>query len=347
MGNKLSILIANNSLNSIGGSETFTYTLIEELKALGHFVEYFTFDKGAISNKIEKDLNVFFKSKKKYDLILANHNTCVKELYGFGFIIQTCHGIYPKLEQPSIFADAYVSISQEIQNHLALLGYPSKIILNGINLKRFFPFKDVNASLKKVLSLCHSNNANILLKEVCKELNVELKIAYKYNNPTFEVEKLINDVDLVVGLGRSAYEAMACGRPVVVWDDRKYFESFGDGYVKGKLGFSIINNCSGRYFKRMLHKEDLVKEFLKYDSSDSIYFRSFAEKNLDIKKQLHEYLNFYSSIKLSNTIREKHILRNVGFIGKKNIIRFLDFKNRVCKSYKLKKIKSYLTKKWT
>ena len=114
----MNILVANNSLDRLGGSETFTFTLIEELVRRGFSVEYFTFNFGLVSSKIENQLKVSFCTRKKYDLILANHNTCVEHLYKYGFIIQTCHGIFPKLEQPSSKSNLYVSVSTEIQNHL-------------------------------------------------------------------------------------------------------------------------------------------------------------------------------------------------------------------------------------
>ena len=137
------ILVANNQLNTLGGSETFTYTIIEELVDRGFFVEYFTFKFGFVSDKIEQELKVSFMSRKKYDLIFANHNTCVEKLYKLGYVIQTCHGIFPKLEQPSIRANAYVSISTEVQNHLGVLGFPSILIYNSINLERFKSLKPI------------------------------------------------------------------------------------------------------------------------------------------------------------------------------------------------------------
>src|SRR5690554_3286745 len=147
----MTILVANSNLDNVGGSETFTYALIEALMKKGHKVEYFTFNKGFVAKKIEKNLNVFSQSRKIYDLILANHNTCVDKLHKYGFIIQTCHGIFPPLEQPSKRADAFVSISTEVQDHLGKLGFPSILIHNGINLERFYSKSPLNKSLQTVL----------------------------------------------------------------------------------------------------------------------------------------------------------------------------------------------------
>lgn len=306
----ISVLVASNKLNSLGGAETFTYTLIEELANRTNVsVEYFTFKRGIVSDKIEDELGVKFKSRRKYDLILANHNSCVNELFNSGFIIQTCHGIFPELEQPSYLANAYVSISEEVQEHLASLGYPSKIIHNGLNLKRFNVKKELNFKLKTVLSLCHSEEANQMVKSICKDLELEYLQAYKYGNSVWDVERVINKSDLVIGLGRSAFEAMACGRPVIIYDDRKYFESCGDGYVKNKLGFSLKKNCSGRYFQKIFDLEELKDEFFLYNKDDGDYFRKMAIQEFDICKNVDLYFEYWHQLKANKSISRKNRLK--------------------------------------
>jgi glycosyltransferase involved in cell wall biosynthesis len=303
------ILIATNHLHTLGGSETFTYALIEELRrSTEYFIEYFTFRKGIVSDKIESELGVQFMSLKSYDLILANHNTCVNELYKKGFVIQTCHGIFHQLEQPSEKADAFVSISQEVQDHLAEKGFPSKIILNGINLNRFYPKNEISQKLTNVLSLCQSNEANTLLEVCCKELGLKFYKMNKFEDSVWEMEEIINRVDLVIGLGRSAYEAMACGRPVIIFDNRPYFESVGDGYARELLGLSLQNNCSGRYSKKTFEKESLIREFKKYNYEDSTYFRNFALKEINIEYQVNKYLHYYKLLIERNSKLNKQSL---------------------------------------
>lgn len=316
----MNILVTNNQLNNLGGSETFTFTIIEELVNLGHQVEYFTFQKGYVSGMIESKLLVSFMSKPKYDLIFANHNTTVEKVHKKGFTIQTCHGIFPKLEQPSSKAHAYVSISQEVQDHLAKLGFPSILIHNSINLDRFISNRKINDRLQNVLSLCHSKEANNFVEQACKELGISFFQAYKYENPIWNVEDLINEVDLVVGLGRSAYEAMACGRPVVIYDNRKYFNSCGDGYAKELLGLSLINNCSGRYLNKQFDKKAFIKELKKYNPLDSTYFRDFSEKELDVKLNIQKYFDYFITIEKRKKAerRNKKIKIIKSFIGHKN-----------------------------
>ncbi|SDD28304.1 glycosyltransferase [Niabella drilacis] len=292
-----SILIANNHLENLGGSETYTYALAEELKKQDFEVDYFTFQKGWVSDKLEADLGIKFRQKRRYDLILANHHTCVNHLRLRGFVIQTCHGIYPELEQPSPYANGYVAISQEVKEHLSQKNLPSKIILNGINVDRYKSETPLNSEVQTVLSLCHSEEANNILEASCKATGVDLITLNKYKNPEWHVEKVINKADLVVGIGRSAYEAMACGRPVIIFDHRSYFKPCGDGYVKDQLERSLLKNCSGRYFNKPFSVAEVAREIKKFRREDGKFFRNFALTKLNITHTVQEYLDYFHYLK--------------------------------------------------
>ncbi len=292
------ILVANNHLNSVGGSETFTYTMIEALISKGYDVEYFTFFKGITSDKIENELGVKFMSKPRYDLILANHHPCVKFLSTKGIIIQTCHGIFPKLEQPSKFADGYVSISDEIKQHISKLGFKSKLILNGVNCERFNSTTSLTKKLSSVLSLSHSELANRKIEEACRELGVKFNKLNKFVNPIWDVENLINEADLVIGLGRSAYEAMSCGRAVVVYDQRDYNSSKADGYMTPEhISKCVSNNCSGRYTNLEYQVQDLINCFKLYTPQDGADLREYALLHFNIEHTIDQYLSYAETLK--------------------------------------------------
>ncbi|MBL7559631.1 UDP-glycosyltransferase [Olleya sp. YSTF-M6] len=298
------ILVATNHLEAIGGTETFTFTLIEALLKKGFNVEYFTFKKGETSKRIENNLGVNFMDKANYDLILANHNTCVNYLSRRGLLIQTCHGIFPKLEQPNRYADGHVGISDEVVSFLKNKGFVAKLIFNGINCQRFDAKKTINKKLTNVLSLSQSSLANAKIEAACQNLNLNFRKFNKYINPIWNIENDINEADLIVGLGRSAYDAMACGRTVLVYDEREYAKSFADGYLKPEMvDLCVKNNCSGRFFKKQFEIEDLVLEFKKYNATDGQKLREIVLNKFNIDNQVDEYLNYANSIsKKSNVI---------------------------------------------
>ncbi len=310
----MNILVANNQLDNIGGTDNYTYAIIVELVRLGHNVEYFTFLRGKIAARIEA-LGVKFKSKRAYDLIIANHTSTVGYLHKNGYIIQTCHGILPELEQPSPFADTYVSISYEVQEHLRSKNIESTLIYNSIDCNRFSPQNKIHDSLTSVLSLCQSEEANNFISDCCKEANVEFKKINKFIDNVWELEKYINNADLVVGIGRSLYDAMACGRTVISYDNRKYSKDFGDGYLtKDNLNQSLKYNCSGRGTKKTFTKETFIQELKKYDKADGEFMRNFALENLNIQVNINKYLKTKPLYKLKIIKTKKFILLAIRYL---------------------------------
>ena len=208
--------------------------------------------------------------------------------------MQTCHGVYPKLEQPVFGMDAYVSISEEVQNHLTKKGYKSTIIRNGVDCERFKPINKLNNNIKNVLSLAHSDPANVIIKKACDELNLNFIENNKFKCWRWDMENVINQSDIVISLGRGVYESMSCGRNVIIFDKRSYtnLPAIGDGIVtKDNVDKFLKNNCSGRFSMKEFNHTTLVKELKKYLPKYGEDLREYVLKNLNIKLQVDKYLN--------------------------------------------------------
>ncbi len=293
------ILLSNNHLQKVGGTENYTYALAEELLRRGHEVEYFTFNRGEVSDRFER-LGVPFMCHRHYDLILANHTTTVKRLCYKGYMIQTCHGTISALEQPHRLADAHVAVSEKVASHLAEKGFDCRVILNGVNCRRFAPKSPPQGSSlpDRVLSLCQSDNANDFLRRCCELAGVELVQINKHTDNVWAVEENINRADLVVGIGRSLYDAMACGRCVISLDHRDFIgERLGDGYLTAEnIGASLHHNCSGLGGSgRTFDEDDFVAELKKYNPADGAWARQFALEYLNIEKAVDAYLDYAAS----------------------------------------------------
>ena len=293
----MKILVTNNHLKMLAGSETFTYTLANELKRQGHQVEVFTLHPGLVSAQLRAEGFKILTKKSdlgKYDLILANHTTCVQMAFQKGFTIQTCHGLKNKLEQPSKFAHFHVAISEEISKKLHREGYSNEVILNGVNCVRFSPKLAVNPIVKKVLSLSFSEPFNDALRFILSPYGIAVTTLNKYKNPVWDVEDYINDSDLVISLGRGVYESMACGRPVVVFDMRKYQGLLGDGLIKpDNIKKIISHNCSGRSLKNQNLSPALYEAIIYINENPGVlnaFSREYALKNLNIEHQAEKYI---------------------------------------------------------
>ena len=294
----MKILVANRHLQSIGGSETFTYTLIMELKRMGYELEYFTLYKGIVSKKIEES-GVQFSTQVNYDLILAGQVDTITELRRLKFtgpLIQICHGVLTKGEQPHPDADGYIAISEEVQKHLGALNYMAPVILNGIDTTRYRPTRKLRKIPKVIASLVQTDEAHQLIADAASQLGMEVIRLNKYQDKIWEIEKEINKADIVVSLGRGCYEAMACGRPVVIFDKRRYQASLADGYLSpGKFDDLVRTNCSGRAEKLTFSVDDLVSEIKKYNPEDGPSLRMIALDKLNIHKQANEILKYAMS----------------------------------------------------
>ena len=105
----------------------------------------------------------------------------------------------------------------------------------------------------------------------------------------------INNVDLVVGVGRSLYDAMACGRAVISYDTRYADRNFeGDGYLdKTNIKESLQYNCCGGLNRRFFTRKDFILELKKYNHKDGASLRDVAVNELNISKSVEQYLAIY------------------------------------------------------
>ena len=295
----MKILLGTHYLAKTGGTESYTYALAMELQRLGHDVEHFAIVRGGVSSMLEEK-GVPFMSADHYDLILANHTTVVEQLWPYGYVIQTCHGTIAELEQPSPYADAYVGVSEEVREHLQSKGYKAAaVIANGIDCNRFCPKRPVSPTLQTVLSLCQSDIANDFIRRCCQQEGIRFLQSNKFTDNVWAIEDLINESDLVVGLGRSAYDAMACGRCVLVYDFREYMGEFlGDGMLTpDSIGHSMLCNCSGRASRLKYDEQAFKREMQKYSPELAAWGREYALEHLNIEVAVRKYLDVYEHTK--------------------------------------------------
>ncbi len=294
----MKILIGQNHLDTIGGSETYTYTLIEELKRRKFKVDLVCGSNrfGIMSKKIYQNFGIFPNHfGEDYDACFINHISTIKKILDSKLdsetVFQICHGTIPDLEQP--FGNPiqkYISISEEVKNHLQKKDFNSNVILNGINTDKFSP-TFVNKKVKNILSLSQSGRFNDFLSKICLKNEWNFKSHNKFENPIFDIENLIKEADLVVSLGRGAYEAMSCGKNVLVADWRPYQEPMMDGLIRSdNINEMIKFNCSGRRFKKTVNETTITEEIKKFDYKFCEFNRNYVLENLNIRNQAEKML---------------------------------------------------------
>ena len=282
----MNVLLTNNDLRGLAGSETWCITMYNELKK-NHNVDIYTCGVNKLINGSP------YNPRKMYDVAIINHRNCLNNLKNHSNIkrkIFTSHGVIPPLEQPIKGADVYVAVSEETRDNVIKKGFLcSKIMRNPIDMARFKSTNPTNETLKNILYISGYGNRPVnLIREACKGYN--LVIAGSNDSRVSNMESYINNADLVISLGRGAYEAMSCDRNVVIFDSINNNKNHGDGIVTPD---NIIeyrkNNCSGRNTKTTFNSELLRKEIEKYNCN--IKMRSYIQQNNDVKLIVGEYLS--------------------------------------------------------
>lgn len=286
----MKVLITNLWLDTYSGSESWCYAVASELLRRGHTVDVYTPIRGRIYKEFEK-LGIKFSNGGVYDLILENHCVLNRDKF-IGPVIHTCHGII-KEEKP-MTGVTNVAVSEKVAKYWKL----DNVISNGIDTARFCVKNPVRPYLQKILSLCKSDTANDVIRDICMHAGIEFECMY--GKEVFNVEDKINEADLVIGVGRSLLDAMSCGRPVISFDDRFYFETrmLGYGYITpDKYSYYEKDSFTASSCEKSLSKLDLCDEIMKWDPDDGEVNRQHIIDNLSIAKTVDAYLALYEKIK--------------------------------------------------
>jgi glycosyltransferase involved in cell wall biosynthesis len=228
-----------------------------------------------------------------------------------------------------------IAISQEVKQYLVdSCGVDEKkivIVPNGVDLKNFHPFickKDLK--LKKILYVSggyHLSSATSLINatpEITRRVpNIKViivgegpkfdeitKLAKKINNQlkhetiiitgmksSNDMPEIMNSIDVMIGVGRSALEAMACGKPTVIAGKTK----FGGIVTKNNITDLKMHNFSGRNSSERTTSTRIAKSVLKlltskeYRESIESFGREIIEREFDIKKVAEQIENVYLS----------------------------------------------------
>lgn len=298
----MKILVATRSLQGVGGTRTFNYTLINELKRLGHDVEYFALHKGLASDKI-KELGVKEMSGLNYDLILASLEPTIDALLKqniSGPIVQFCHSISSGGELPHHEARGWIAMSEEIRKHIKQVrNIDAPAILNGVDCNRFRPRRKIRKTPKVVAAIVQDLNVCKMIDQAAALCGMEVIRVNKYQDAVWDVEKVIDRADMVVSLGRGCYEAMACGRPVVIFDKGKRHPAQGDGYIfpdPDLFDKFARSNCNGRAMFLKFTVDELAAELKKYDREHGPLLREIALEKVNTEHQVEKILEYCQPI---------------------------------------------------
>jgi len=307
----LNILLGCDNLKSTGVGTT-TRELNNELLKRGHDVDIFTFNSGLIGNRLP-NLITDIRKDSNYDLLILQNKNILDEILklnigGFKvYIVSILVDYFNNKSFPNEIVtfdnmDAVVTLSKESQNILQSNRIKNNLIYWGIDCDRFRPIEPIKKKKPRILSAVRGESANEMIKRACEILDLEFVswikpwdyVSSTEDGSVADVEKWINKSDIVIGLGRVVYEAMACGRQPIIFDDRWYQGNLGDGIVTpDNIEKFREYNCSGRYSKRKFEVEDIVEEINLYNPTYWYRLRKFVLENMNIVNTTNQYLDIW------------------------------------------------------
>lgn len=235
----MKILIGNQYLGPVGGTQAHAYTMAVELLRRGHEVWAYAQIYGETAAKmgqagvkivgLERDLK-----RLSFHLAIANQRTTAMEIgrrEAAHKLIQIGHGIqWDSTEKPAPGILLYCGVSQEVVDHYGR-GF---VLPNPVDPARF-KFSPTGPRVRKVLSFCRTNEGRKITAQAVqlyeRQSGVAVQLVHLDNktNSRWDVENDIRWADLVVGLGRSAIEAAVMGRSIYVGGARDYQGPLSDG----------------------------------------------------------------------------------------------------------------------
>ncbi len=334
----MKILITNIYLINSAGSELYTKDLTEFLAEHGHSVTVFSPALGPIAEEIQKIKgarvinNLDLVKEEEFDILHIHHNInafIVREYFPEVPAVMVVHGVLPEYEQPprmDLGISKYIAVSEEVQEHLEseynISSERIEVIRNWVNSNRFSPREKISNSPKRLMVL--SNHLEDWQEEIYKKVCKQRRIGFLHvglpENPVQDVEKYINESDVVVTLGRGAMESMACQRNVIISDIHGV-----DGMLTPEIyKESIKNNLSGRRYHKRLTKDLFEKELDRYSVSNAREMYEIVKRNHNREKNISKILSIYEEIKEERVTidpKYKEVTREIKVLAREDGLR--------------------------
>lgn len=265
------------------------------------------------------------------DVIICNHNQITKDLhaaYPGVPIIATVHGIlhkdpntgaiFPEHPVTEFKVDQYVAVSEEVQGLLKeVYGIDSVIIRNFFDLEKFKwtplpvermagPIPETGEQDKPHIRKPETFliNTNYLGKG-SPEIDLILEVAKHYDSkvialganftPSWDLQEVIKDADVVVGMGRSVLEGFVMGKIALVHG------RWGTGGVLTQKTYDLIKetNFSGRNSQgKLASAQEIIAMIDESLTDDQMAWQlNVGIKNHDVREAAKKFLEIAEKLR--------------------------------------------------
>ena len=224
----------------LGGSESYTLVVAEQLQRLGHDVVIYGVQPGPAA-EVARDRGVEVhlheaELPERCDVLFAQDAISAYELvdrYRETPLVYVAHADeYDFCTPPQIpgLVQAVVVLNERIARHVRSLAVVPDVVRlrQPVDVKRFYPRTALSEQPKRALVLGNWVQADRrrLVRRACTEAGIEYRERGASSTYTREPEIELAGADIVFGKARVIIEAMAAGRAAYVFD-----HNGGDGWV--------------------------------------------------------------------------------------------------------------------
>ncbi len=310
----MKILIAVDSLIESSEQSNWAYNLASAFSQINENVSIFTPNQGEFVKYFDKWRVYSEYDFTGYNLIIVNGKAIQKTVLQ---ATPPCKIFTSNLSPTSLNvfypgADIYATSYEDDQNEKVSLNIPINLIRDPINFDKFKNTRESNETLKAVFYAGSSkSNSCAIIRSACQELKVRL---FTLDKSRFDLEKIFNQVDLVIGSGRLLIEAMACERNVLsaqvsscnkgAKDEKGILLAYG---LIDPLNFDMqkeTNFCGGIDITTF-DKEILKMELAKYNKENGLKLREMAKKEYDYIKIAKQFISLYGEWKIKIPARKQ------------------------------------------
>jgi hypothetical protein len=288
------IVLGTLEFGAIGGAGTYALTVAVELQSLGHEVTIFAEETGELARVAEDrgvrvaageralpgDCDVVYAQDRATAYLLADRFPGTPQ----AICMHSGSSVLDRWQPPQLpgIVGAVVVLHERLAKRAAAFAERPEIVRlrQPVDLARFAPRGPIGETPKRVLLL--GNNLSVDRRDgvlaAIDQLGLECVELGRYGNRTTPTpEHEINQVDIVIGSGRSIVEAMACARAAFVYD---YLG--GDGWVTRESyeALEAINFAHATSDDAMVTPEALADRLREYR-------QSMGSVNLDLARMHH------------------------------------------------------------
>jgi len=326
------ILIANNTLDILAGSETWCLTMAKELKSMGHEVMAYSDKLGFMATRIEeagihcvkqfsnetsvKPYSIVLEEQDdhEFDLIICNHHHIsgyLKQVFPNTPMIVTIHGIlhkdqntgqiFPEHPNLDVGVDAFVAVSEEVQKLLKdSYDIDAHLVRNPIDLE-LFAYNSKAINKKEIKTIFFNSNyqgkddkVTNIIRDVAEHFNADIRAVGANFQPAYDVQDIIKDSDVVVGMGRSVIEGIAMGKIGLVHGRWGTGGVITPETVEKLSWFNFSGRNSAGELKSAEEVIKLIEQANTKENADAMY--EYMTQNHDVRVVAKKYLDIADDI---------------------------------------------------